>query len=67
MSWLMATANAYDVMGDVFIQVEVRQAGESPERPIETVLRATTTISGVGETNPRDWLEDVLVACLESL
>jgi hypothetical protein len=67
MAWFMATANAYDVMGDVFITVEVRSQGESPERPVETVLRATTTISGVGETNPRDWLEDILVACLESL
>ena len=67
MSWLMATAHAYDVMGSVFITAEVRSAEGPQGTPPSVVLRATTTVDGVGETNPHDWLSDVLVALLETL
>lgn len=65
--WLSATINAYDVMGGVQVTATVRsQPGLGEARP-ESVLHCATTIEGCGETDPREWLGDALVAMLESL
>ena len=63
----IATAHAYDVMDAVHITAEVRHVPGERESTTSAVLRATTTVSGVGETDPARWLMDVLVALLESL
>lgn len=63
----IATAHAYDVMDSVTITAEVRSVEGTGETRSASVLRATTTLSGVGETDPREWLVDVLVALLESV
>jgi len=63
----IATAHAYDVMDTVQITAEVRSVEGTGETRSESVLRATTTVSGVGETDARLWLTDVLVALLETL
>lgn len=63
----IATAHAYDVMGCVQITAEVRSVSDTEGRPTSSVLHATTTISGVGETDARLWLTDVLVGLLEDL
>lgn len=67
MSWQTATVHAYDVMDSVMITAVVRSTeGVGLERsPVE--LRATTTISGVGEDDPREWLRDALIGLLEAL
>lgn len=65
--WFMASVHAYDVMSMVQITASVAEAGTGEERAIRPVLVASTTIDGAGVSNPRDWLEDVLVALLESL
>ena len=65
--WYQATVYAYDVMDAVYITAEVRSSEGTTEGPIASVLRATTTISGVGEPDAREWLVDVLVALLESV
>lgn len=63
----IATAHAYDVMSTVFITAEVRSVPGEGETGLPAVLRATTTVDGVGETDPARWLEDVLVALIETL
>jgi len=65
--YYIATAHAYDVMDTVTVTAEVRSVPGTGETPTACVLRATTTLSGVGETDPREWLVDVLVALLESI
>lgn len=67
MTHYIASAHAYDVMDTVTVTAIVRSVPGTGETPAETVLRATTTVSGVGETDARLWLTDVLVALLESL
>lgn len=67
MTHYIASAHAYDVMDTVTITAIVRSVPGTGETPAETVLRATTTLSGVGETDPREWLVDILVALLESV
>lgn len=63
----IATAHAYDVMDAVHITAEVRSVTGGEEGPTDAVLRATTVVSGVGETDPRKWLMDVLVALMEEI
>ena len=61
-----ATVSAYDVMGDVVIAATVRQQ-ESPESPWENTLLTVQRTTSVGETEPREWLRDCLIALIESL
>lgn len=62
-----ASVHAYDVMDSIVITAEVRSTADTPERPTTGVLRATTVIVGIGETDPREWLQDALVGILEVL
>lgn len=62
-----ATINAWDVMDTVHVTATVRATPGIGETPPERALSASTTVSGVGETDPREWLVDVLVALLESV
>ena len=62
-----ATIYAYDALSTVQITAEVRLHTGTGETGSEAVLRATTAIPGVGEGDPRNWLEDVLVGLLEAL
>lgn len=62
-----ASLYAYDVMSNVQVGCRVISQVQAPGGAIETVLEASTTFSGVGEPDPRQWLEDVLVALLERL
>jgi len=65
--WLMTTVHAYDVMGQVHITASVwSQAGPREAVPA-SVLHCTTTIPGTGESDAKRWLEDALVALLETL
>jgi hypothetical protein len=61
----IATVHAYDVLERVQITVSVREQPDSREERIGTVLTIATTVPGVGEDSPREWLRDVLVAALE--
>ena len=58
---------AYDVMDQVSVTLAIREQGEHLGTPIETVLHLATTVPGVGESDPRKWAMDALVAALESL
>jgi len=63
----IASAHAYDVLDTVQITVLVQATEGTGETRLSTALRATTTVEGVGETDPRLWLTDVLVALIEAL
>jgi len=63
----IASIHAYDVMDSIVVTAEVRSAEDTPERATTGVLRATTVIVGIGETDPREWLQDALVGILEVL
>lgn len=65
--WFMASVHAYDVMSQVHITASVRGQIGAGEQLTDLVLATTTTIDGVGESDPRAWLEDVLVGLLEAL
>lgn len=65
--WFMASVHAYDVMDRIQVTASVAEAGTEGERAIRPVLTANTSIDGAGVSNPRDWLEDVLVALIEAL
>ena len=65
--WFMASVHAYDVMDRIQVTASVAVAETEEGRAIRPVLTANTSIDGAGVSNPRDWLEDVLVALIEAL
>jgi len=65
--WFQTTVHAYDAMGHVVITATVTSRSGLGEEQSPVGLHATTTVAGVGETDPRQWLEDALVALLETL
>jgi len=65
--WNHATVNAYDVMGSVHITAVVRSIPAEGETGQPVELHSTTTVDGAGQQDCREWLEDVLVALLETL
>lgn len=67
MSRLFVSLYAYDVMDSISVTLSVRGQGDTTEAPIETVLTIATTVPGVGESDPRRWAMDALVAALEAL
>lgn len=67
MSQLFISLDGYDVMDQVFVSVRVRSTSEDRTEAIATLLHYTTTVPGAGETDPRRWAADALVAALEAL
>jgi hypothetical protein len=53
-----------DLLDQVVIYAEV-VGGDSFQRQLEPVLKMSTSVQGVGETDPQVWLQDALVALLE--
>jgi hypothetical protein len=66
MSLLVTTIHAYDLLDTVYATVAVRRYEGSQEEASSTVFGYTTTVLGIGETDPAAWLRDVLVALLEN-
>jgi len=62
-----ARVTAYDVMDRVMVAVVVLEAGDIPQVSQQAVLTSTTTVQGSGESDPREWARDALIAALESL
>lgn len=60
----IATVQIYDVMDQVHISLQVRQQ-ENDVSPWETVMLEVGTYPGTGESEPREWLRDSLVALIE--
>lgn len=62
-----ATITAYDVMDQVMVAYTLRERPDNPEAPTLIVLRGVSTVRGEGQSDPREWLSDALVAALETL
>jgi hypothetical protein len=65
--WYSATINAYDVLGDVWITVVVREAVPGPTDERTTLFQRHVQFQGTGESRPEVWLQDALVALAETL
>ena len=67
--YFTASVHAYDVMSMVRVSWTVTDWEAGPDgRPTSTTLvSGHTDVQGSGESSPREWLKDALVACLESL
>jgi hypothetical protein len=67
MSRMEARMNVYDVMDRIQVVVRLREQEDVLDvaREWETVL--AFTFQGTGETDRREWLQDALIAALESL
>lgn len=63
----VATIHAYDVMTEVQVTATVRTYPDYIEGPQQDAFTLTATIPGAGETDSRQWLEDVLIGLLEAL
>lgn len=63
----VATMYASDVMNQVHAHVSVRGYPHGATEPSSIVFECTTTFPGTGESDPREWLRDALVGCLEDI
>ncbi len=63
-----ATVTAFDVLDQVWVVVSLRGSdGVSTDRSALLGLQRQTTVQGTGETDPREWLRDALIAAIETL
>lgn len=62
----IATVSAYDSMGVVHVTSNVYLTEQPSTSPVERVYTSTVTVQGVGESDPRRWLRDALVALAEA-
>lgn len=64
MSHLIGNLHAYDVMGLVHVEATVTDY-DLPIDHEDRVIHVSTEFDGTGESDPREWLRDVLTAYLE--
>lgn len=62
----VAHVHVLDLLDTIVVYAEVVGA-DSFQRQLEPVLKQSMTVQGVGETDPQIWLQDALVALLETL
>jgi len=65
--WYAATVHAYDALDKVCVSGTVRMTRGELGDPIAEVYSVVTTVPGVGEDDPNQWLRDALVALLEAI
>lgn len=65
--WYSATVHAYDVMDRVQITARVTVLTPGPDQTISPVIVFSTTLEGVGEADPQEWLRDALIGLLEDI
>lgn len=63
----VTTLYASDVMEDVTVHLSIRRYEDGEARSSSIVYECTTTFPGTGETDPRQYAEDVLIGLLEAL
>lgn len=61
-----ASVHAFDMLGHVHVSAIIRQT-ELQDEASNVVLELRSTFGGCGETDPREWLRDALVALLEEV
>lgn len=66
MTDLQVHLTAYSMMGQIHVAYRVLEF-TPVEEPNRTLLQETTDVLDDGETDPREYLRDALVAALEAL
>lgn len=66
MTMYQAAIHSFDCMDSIHVSLIVRELTPE-ETPNPVVLRLITDIQGTGETDPREWMRDALIAALEAL
>lgn len=61
-----ASLEAYDCLGEIVIFARVRQQ-EDPVGQASAYETFSCQVRGTGETEPREWLKDALIALVETL
>jgi hypothetical protein len=62
-----ARITAYDCLDQVVVALVLSAHDDLPQPRQYQVLSIATSVRGDGETDPREWLRDALVGCLEAL
>lgn len=62
----MATLTAYDMFGEVFVTVTVRDHDLRGEDAVAPEFHCSTTIRSTGESEPHEWLAQALVGLMEA-
>lgn len=62
-----ARITAYDMLDQVCVAAVLFQTSDDPLSRPEAVLRTAISVQGEGETEPRVWLRDSLLALAETL
>ncbi len=58
---------AYEVLGDIHVEIKSREIGGDPSEPLGPISLVQVVVQGPTETDRRAWLQDALVAALEAL
>lgn len=58
---------AYDVLDTIWFSAMVTETESFNKGPAITVVHIADQIAGQGESDPREWLRDVLLAILEDI
>lgn len=59
--------SAYDVMDQIWVTLSLHSQQDVAEGAADALAHISTTVAGVGESDPREWMRDALVAALEVL
>lgn len=66
MSHRTATLSVYDMFGQIFVSVTIRDHDLTGEFAEEPEFRCSTTVRSTGEAEPHEWLAQALLGLLES-
>jgi hypothetical protein len=61
-----ASISAYDMFGQIFVAVTIRDHDLTGEIAQEPEYRCSTTVRSTGEAEPLEWLQQALLGLLES-
>lgn len=62
-----ARLTAFDMLDRVHVALVVLEASDVPQVSQRVVLRSTTSLPSVGESDPTEWARDALIGALERL
>lgn len=65
--YYIASISAYDALTTVVVHASVKTRMDELDGRLGVVFDLTTSLDGVGETDPVEWLRDALVQLLEVL
>ena len=58
--------SGYDMLDQVHVAAHIIDFADRTEKGYAQVFEMTTDVPGVGESDPREWFKDALIAALEA-